>query len=80
MEETVTATIDDLTKNKKALKIMRDSWKKLPGKQKKKYQMASLTGTFVEPVKTITNLIPKIGRNEKCPCGSGKKFKFCCGK
>jgi len=22
----------------------------------------------------------KIGRNEKCPCGSGKKFKRCCGK
>ena len=21
----------------------------------------------------------KIGRNEPCPCGSGKKFKFCCG-
>ena len=21
----------------------------------------------------------KIGRNEKCPCGSGKKYKFCCG-
>ena len=20
----------------------------------------------------------KIGRNEKCPCGSGKKFKHCC--
>lgn len=22
----------------------------------------------------------KIGRNEKCPCGSGIKFKKCCGK
>ena len=22
---------------------------------------------------------PKIGRNEPCPCGSGKKFKKCCG-
>jgi hypothetical protein len=22
---------------------------------------------------------PKIGRNERCPCGSGKKFKRCCG-
>ena len=21
----------------------------------------------------------KVGRNEKCPCGSGKKYKFCCG-
>jgi preprotein translocase subunit SecA len=23
---------------------------------------------------------PKVGRNEPCPCGSGKKFKNCCGK
>lgn len=22
----------------------------------------------------------KVGRNETCPCGSGKKFKHCCGK
>jgi len=22
---------------------------------------------------------PKIGRNEPCPCGSGKKYKKCCG-
>jgi len=21
---------------------------------------------------------PKVGRNEPCPCGSGKKFKHCC--
>ena len=26
---------------------------------------------------TKTNL--KVGRNEKCPCGSGKKYKHCCG-
>jgi len=26
----------------------------------------------------IINKNPKIGRNELCPCGSGKKFKKCC--
>ena len=25
------------------------------------------------------NTIEKVGRNEPCPCGSGKKFKHCCG-
>lgn len=25
-------------------------------------------------------LPPKIGRNVPCPCGSGKKYKYCCGK
>jgi preprotein translocase subunit SecA len=24
--------------------------------------------------------MPKVGRNEPCPCGSGKKFKACCGR
>ncbi len=23
---------------------------------------------------------PKVGRNESCPCASGKKYKHCCGK
>ena len=23
---------------------------------------------------------PKVGRNDKCPCGSGKKYKHCCGR
>jgi uncharacterized protein len=29
---------------------------------------------------TFRRTMPKIGRNEPCPCGSGKKFKQCCGK
>ena len=28
---------------------------------------------------TFVHLEPKTGRNEPCPCGSGKKFKKCCG-
>ena len=28
----------------------------------------------------ITREDPKIGRNDPCPCGSGKKYKKCCGK
>lgn len=30
--------------------------------------------------KTVVNDAPKVGRNEPCPCGSGKKYKNCCGK
>ena len=26
------------------------------------------------------NSPPKVGRNDQCPCGSGKKYKKCCGK
>jgi preprotein translocase subunit SecA len=32
-----------------------------------------------EPVKPIRNTGPKVGRNDPCPCGSGKKYKKCCG-
>ena len=24
--------------------------------------------------------VKKVGRNEPCPCGSGKKYKNCCGR
>ena len=30
--------------------------------------------------KTVVNTEPKIGRNDPCPCGSGKKYKNCCGR
>ena len=29
---------------------------------------------------TVTRATPKVGRNDPCPCGSGKKYKNCCGK
>ena len=31
-------------------------------------------------VETIKREEPKIGRNDPCPCGSGKKFKLCHGQ
>ena len=31
-------------------------------------------------VEPIRNLGAKVGRNDPCPCGSGKKFKNCCAK
>ena len=33
-----------------------------------------------EPVKRKPKRVKKIGRNDPCPCGSGKKYKQCCGK
>ena len=30
-------------------------------------------------VETVVHDGPKIGRNDPCPCGSGKKYKKCCG-
>ena len=28
----------------------------------------------------VIRVVPKVGRNEPCPCGSGKKYKHCCGR
>jgi preprotein translocase subunit SecA len=33
-----------------------------------------------EKRQTITQGVKEIGRNDPCPCGSGKKYKKCCGK
>ena len=32
-----------------------------------------------EKPKEISSNNKKVGRNDKCPCGSGKKYKHCCG-
>ncbi len=37
----------------------------------------SQTQTKMEPIRNRTE---KVGRNQPCPCGSGKKYKQCCGK
>ena len=37
---------------------------------------ARQTGTAT----TFRRDAPKVGRNEPCPCGSGKKFKHCCAR
>ena len=29
---------------------------------------------------TVVNTEKKVGRNDPCPCGSGKKYKKCCGR
>ncbi|MCU0248561.1 MAG: SEC-C domain-containing protein, partial [Bryobacter sp.] len=32
------------------------------------------------PTVTIKRDLPKVGRNDPCPCGSGRKYKHCCGR
>jgi len=37
-------------------------------------------GRAPERQQTVVRTAQKVGRNQPCPCGSGKKFKHCCGK
>ena len=39
----------------------------------------AFAGGEEEVAKPIRNKGPRVGRNEPCPCGSGKKYKKCCG-
>lgn len=53
-------------------------------REKKKRIKAGLPGEDEDPlpppVKPIKSESEEIGRNDPCPCGSGKKYKKCCGK
>lgn len=40
----------------------------------------SANPTVAAPTTPIIRKQPVVGRNEPCPCGSGKKYKKCCGK
>lgn len=48
-------------------------WDKIFSEEKRKelYKTEKSSKTVVKP--------PKVGRNDPCPCGSGKKYKKCCG-
>ena len=49
-------------------------------RQPKQQQLAFSGGGEVEQKKPTKRSAKKIGRNAPCPCGSGKKYKKCCGK
>ncbi|MCX7672917.1 MAG: preprotein translocase subunit SecA [Thiobacillaceae bacterium] len=42
--------------------------------------LAAPTDAGPQPRQPIQRAGPKVGRNDPCPCGSGKKYKHCCGK
>ena len=77
-----------------ALKILLNSEKKGEMKRTQTVEITntSLENTAIENLdsntprksehinRTVVNTAPQVGRNEPCPCGSGKKYKNCCGK
>ena len=49
-------------------------WESIFSEERRKelYLEQKKSGTIVKP--------HKVGRNDPCPCGSGKKYKYCCGR
>jgi len=46
----------------------------------KKHPEVAQGGEPAPKVETYRRDKPKVGRNDPCPCGSGKKYKKCCGR
>jgi preprotein translocase subunit SecA len=54
--------------------------KEFQRKKRRELEQASLAGAGdAQPVQTIRRTSEKVGRNDPCPCGSGKKYKKCHG-
>ncbi|MDO4834407.1 MAG: SEC-C metal-binding domain-containing protein [Bacillota bacterium] len=52
-----------------------EKWEEVLGQDKIKEIVKKYKGS-----KVVRRDAPKIGRNDPCPCGSGRKYKHCCGK
>ena len=79
-EEIITAK--DVT-DEKETSYSEDDIQKAAGQFIQREQVAQPTSTNLEGEETPVNRTVKkvkIGRNDPCPCGSGKKYKKCCGK
>ena len=48
--------------------------------ERKEVSKKKITNDSDETVKSTPKRSTKVGRNAPCPCGSGKKYKQCCGK
>ncbi len=47
--------------------------------QEQIFKAASASKAGIQKAKTFVRKTAKVGRNDPCPCGSGKKYKKCCG-
>ena len=55
----------------------------LPGELQRMLHQPTATEETTSVRKTLPPIVrdrPKVGRNDPCPCGSGKKYKHCCGR
>ncbi|MEI6463362.1 MAG: YchJ family protein [Verrucomicrobiota bacterium] len=61
----------------------RDGGNEHPLHEKSEFQRIDGQWFYTKSVRTgpaPAKAAPKVGRNDPCPCGSGRKFKQCCGK
>ena len=59
---------------------LRDKMMKLYNEYKDSISIWAYNGYTVSEYNNMKKESKKVGRNDSCPCGSGKKYKKCCGK
>jgi preprotein translocase subunit SecA len=57
-----------------------DDVEKMEAEQRRRRLVLNRVGGEEEARKPVTREEAKVGRNDPCPCGSGKKYKKCCGR
>ncbi|MBE0596969.1 MAG: preprotein translocase subunit SecA [Desulfuromonadales bacterium] len=57
-----------------------DDVERMEAEQRRRRLVLNRAGAEDQAVKPVTREADKVGRNDPCPCGSGKKHKKCCGR
>jgi preprotein translocase subunit SecA len=60
--------------------VQQDDVEQMEAEQKKRKIITNRSDQADKPVQPVTRDEDKVGRNDACPCGSGKKYKKCCGQ
>ena len=76
MFEDLTASIQDDT----ITLLLKAELQKVPVQAEDKTKELRTNQTDGGPVRPRRTVVKEIGRNDPCPCGSGKKYKNCCGQ
>ncbi|NMA07289.1 MAG: preprotein translocase subunit SecA [Ruminococcaceae bacterium] len=78
-DEMIAAIREDTARLILTVEIVSESQRREAAKKRLDYAKAAMSGD--EPQKkSPVKVSKKVGRNAPCPCGSGKKFKNCCGR
>ena len=57
-----------------------DDVERMEAEQRRRRVVLNRAGGDDQPQRPVTREEDKVGRNDPCPCGSGKKYKKCCGR
>ena len=79
-EEADRRAIEEATGRQDAFQRIRDAFESDLEADMMKHDDSAFARTLFGTPENTPVRVTKIGRNEPCPCGSGKKYKKCCGK